>query len=89
MVRVVSTSPVLPTEISQEMEAVLGAEDRQQPLSLAEQPRKLLEKLDLDGLSNWTPQNIVAAQDLVLAFHDVFMLNGNGLGCTSTVEHEI
>ena len=36
VVRVVSTLPVLPAEISSEMEAVLGAEDRQQPLSVAE-----------------------------------------------------
>ena len=48
MVRVVSTLPVPPVEISLEMEAVLGAEDRQQPLSVAEQQRKLLEKLDLE-----------------------------------------
>ena len=34
--RVVSTSPAPPTDISLEMEAVLGAEDRQQPLSVAE-----------------------------------------------------
>ena len=34
--RVVSVSPVSPVELSLEMEAVLGAENRQQPLSLAE-----------------------------------------------------
>ena len=31
----------------------------------------------------------MAAQDLVLDFHDVFALDGNELGCTSVVEHEI
>ena len=51
--------------------------------------KKLLEKLNLDGLSNWTPQNAAAARDLVLAFHDIFTLEGNELGCTSAVEHEI
>ena len=61
VVRVVSALPVLPTKISPEMEAVLGAEDRWQPLSVAEQQGKLLEKLDLDGLSNWTPRNTVVA----------------------------
>ena len=25
----------------------------------------------------------------MLAFHDVFMLDGNELGCTSVIEHEI
>ena len=34
--RVVSVLPVLPMEISPEMEVVLGAEDRQQLLSVAE-----------------------------------------------------
>ena len=29
------------------------------------------------------------AWDLVLAFHDIFVLEGNELGCTSVVEHEI
>ena len=46
-------------------------------------------KLNLNGLSNWTPQNAAAAQELVLAFHDVFVLDGNELSCTSGVEHEI
>ena len=27
--------------------------------------------------------------DLVLAFHDIFVLEGSELGCTSVVEHEI
>ena len=89
VVRVVSASPVPPTEISPEMEVVLGAEDRWQTRSVAEQQKKLLEKLDLDGLSNWTPQNAAVVRDHVLAFHDVFVLDGNELGCTSTVEHEI
>ena len=31
----------------------------------------------------------MAAGDLVLAFHGVFTLDGNELGCTSVVEHEI
>ena len=59
--RMVSTSPVSPTEISTEMEVVLGAEDRCQPLSVAEWQQKLLEKLDLDGLSNETPWNAMVA----------------------------
>ena len=50
---------------------------------------KLLEKLNLDGLSNWTPWNAAAVQDLLLAFHDIFALEGSELGCTSTVEHKI
>ena len=52
--RVLSASPVQLVELSPEMEVVLGTEDKWPPLSAIEQQRKLLEKLDLDGLSNWT-----------------------------------
>ena len=89
MAREVSALPIPPTELSPEWEAILGMEDKWEPLSVAERQTKLLEKLNLDGLSNWTPQNAVAAQDLVLAFHDIFALEGSKLGCTSAVEHEI
>ena len=87
--RVVSTLPILPAELSPEWEAILGMEDKWEPLSVAERQTKLLEKLYLDGLSNWTPQNATMARGLVLAFHDIFALEGSELGCTSTVEHEI
>ena len=87
--QVVSASPVLPVELSLEMEAALGMEDRHPSLSVAEWQGKLLEKLNLGGLSNWTPQNAAAVQELVLTFHDVFALDANELGCTSAVEHEI
>ena len=50
---------------------------------------KLLEKLNLDGLSSWTPRNAAVARELVLTFHDVFALDDNELGCTSVIEHEI
>ena len=70
--RVISASPVPPTELSPEMEAVLGMEDKWEPLSVAEQQKKLL-----------------AAWDLMLAFHDIFALEGRELGCTSVVEYEI
>ena len=87
--QVVSASPVLLAELSPKMEAAPGMEDRYPSLSVAEQQGKLLEKLNLDGLSNWTPRNTTAVQELVLTFHDVFALDANELGCTSTVEHEI
>ena len=60
-----------------------------EPLSMAEQQAKLLEKLDLSGLKNWAPTNAEAAEQLVLSYHDAFALEKNELGCTSTVEHEI
>ena len=83
-----STSPVPPVELSPEMEAALGAETACEPMMVAGQQEKLLEKLNLDGLSNWTPRNVAAAEELILAFHDI-VLDGNELGCTSVIEHEI
>ena len=80
---------VEPAELSLEMEAVLGNEDKQQPLSMSKWQRKLLEKLDLNGLSHWTPCNTAAVWELVLSFHDVFVLDRHKLGCTSAVEHVI
>ena len=47
------------------------------------------QEAELGWPSNWTPRNAVAARELVLAFHDIFTLNGNKLGCMSAIEHEI
>ena len=89
VVWVVSASLVLPTELSPEMEATLGVESRPKPLSVAARQEKLLEKLNLDGLAHWSLENAVAMRELVLAYHDVFTLESNELGCTSAIEHEI
>ena len=58
-------------------------------MSVAVRQEKLLEKLNLDGLAHWSSQNVVVARELVLAYHDVFTLESNELGCTSAMEHEI
>ena len=86
---VVSATPIPPVELSTQMEATLGVEAVQEPMSVTTWQDKLLEKLNLDGLSNWTLQNAATAQDLVLAFHDISVLEGNKLGCSSAIEHEI
>ena len=56
---------------------------------MAVRQEKLLEKLNLDGLAHWSPENAAVAGELVLAYHDVFVLESNELGCTSAIEHEI
>ena len=58
-------------------------------MSVAARQEKLLEKLNLDGLAHWSPENVVAGRELVLAYYDVFALENNELGCTSAIEHEI
>ena len=83
-----SASPMPPTELSPEMEAALGTEARPEPMSVVVRQEKLLEKLNLDGLAHWSPGNAAAARELVLAYHDVFALESNELGCTSAIEHE-
>ena len=87
--QVVSASLVPPVELSPEKETTLGMESRPKPMSVAVRQEKLLEKLNLDGLAHWSPENVAAVRELVLAYHDVFALESNELGCTSAIEHEI
>ena len=84
-----SASPVPPTELLLEMEAALGTEARPEPMLVVVRQEKLLEKLNLDGLAHWSPMNAVVARELVLAYHYVFALESNELGCTSAIKHEI
>ena len=44
------------------MEAASGTEPAHEPMMVAVQQKKLLEKLNLDGLSNWTPGNAAATR---------------------------
>ena len=87
--RVMSASPVPPMELLPELEAALGVEAQPKPMSVSARWEKLLEKLNLDRLAHWSPGNAAAARELVLAYHDVFVLESNELGCTSAIEHEI
>ena len=58
-------------------------------MTVQERQDKLLEKLNLDGLSEWTPRNAAIARELLLSYHDAFTLEHDELGCTSAIEHEI
>ena len=89
VVQVVSASLVPPMELSPEMEATLGVESQPKPMSVAARQEKLLEKLNLDRLAHWSPENALAARELVLSYYDVFTLESNELGCTSAIEYEI
>ena len=53
-----------PTELSPEMEAILGMESRPEPMSVMARQEKLLEKLNLDRLAHWSPGNAVAVREL-------------------------
>ena len=87
--RVESRLPVNPAELFPEVQAALGEETLPEPLSVAIQHEKLLGKLNLDGLSSWTPGNAAVARELVLTFHDIFALDDKELGYMSVIEQEI
>ena len=89
VVLVMFASLVSSMELSPEMEAALGTEARPEPMSVVVRQEKLLEKLSLDRLAHWSPRNAVVARELVLAYHDVFILESNELCCTSAIKHEI
>ena len=48
-----------------------------------------MEKLNFDGLSQWTSCNAAITRELLLSYHDAFVLEPDELGCKSTIEHEI
>ena len=79
VVCVMSASPVPPAELSPEMEATLGAEAKPEPMLVAVRQEKLLEKLKLDGLAYWSLRNAAVAREVVLAYHDIFALESNGV----------
>ena len=67
-------------------------EDMQAPrehMTVQERQEKMLEKLNLDGLSEWTPHNAAITRELLLSYHDAFALEPDELGCTSTIKHKI
>ena len=81
--------PVPLAKLSPEKEAALGAEVQQEPVAVSAHQERLLEKMILDGLSNWSSRNVAVMRELVLAFHNIFTLDNNELGCMSEIEHEI
>ena len=55
IVHVVSAMLVPPAELPSEEETVKGVEAPQEQLSVQEQQEKMMDKLNLDGLSEWSP----------------------------------
>ena len=58
-------------------------------MSVQERQEKLMDKLNLNGLSEWSPRIAAQARELLLSYHDTFALEPDELGCTSTIKHEI
>ena len=71
---------------SEQDEDVLAPKEH---MRVQERQEKLLEKYNLDGLSEWTPHNAAITKELLFSYHDAFALKPNELRCTSAIEHEI
>ena len=83
---------VVSATLAPQGETPTQSEDTHAPkerMTVQEWQDKLLEKLNLDGLSQWTPRNAAIARELLLSYHDAFVLKPDELGCTSAIEHEI
>ena len=48
-----------------------------------------MDKLNLNGLSEWSPCNAAIVRELLFSYHDIFALEPIELGCNSAIEHEI
>ena len=88
MAHVVSAILAPPEEAPSRQEEDMHKHSKER-MTVRERQDKLLEKLNLDGLSEWTPHNAAIARELLLSYHDAFTLEPDELGCTSTIEHEI
>ena len=58
-------------------------------MSVQEWQEKLMDKLNLDGLSEWSPHNAAIVRELLFSYHDILALKPGELGCTSAIKHEI
>ena len=85
---VVSATLVPPVEVSSE-ETVKGIEVPREQLSVQEQQEKMMDKLNLDALSEWSPHNATVVRELLFSYHDIFALKPNELGCTNAIKHKI
>ena len=48
-----------------------------------------MDKLNLDGLSEWSSCNAAIVRELLFSYHDIFVLEPDELGCTCAIKHEI
>ena len=72
------------------MEALDEMQGIERPrMSISRRRKKLIQVLDLSGLQAWPSGMAKAAKELLMEYHNVFALEENELGCTSTIEHMI
>ena len=49
----------------------------------------MMDKLNLDGLSERFTHNAAIARELLFSYHNIFVLEPNELVCTSAIEYKI
>ena len=86
---VLSATLVPSAELPPEEETVEGVEAPQEQLSVQKQQEKMMDKSNLDSLSEWSPYSTATVRELLFSYHDIFTLKPNELGCTSAIKHEI
>ena len=57
-------------------------------LSVKERRKVLFEKLKPSGLKSWMEENKDKALNLLVEYHDIFMLEDGEMGCTEAAEHK-
>ena len=87
-------TPIARMEAANQIPPITGAvappDSEQKPaLTEAERQSLLIEKLDLTGLEEWSPQMAVKARDLLAEYHDIFSVEKNELGHTKAAHHKI
>ena len=91
MARVVVALPV--PELPKGEQLLGGADESHDShttrLTVRHRHGKLFNELDLSSLDSWAPELEDAACQLLAKYHDVFLLDPAGLGCTHSTEHTI
>ena len=73
IVHVVSAMLVPPAELPEE-EADADAEELQERLLVEERQQKMMDKLNLDSLSEWSPHNMATVRELLLSYQDILCI---------------
>ena len=91
LAKVVATNETLTLHLKpgtmEALDEMQGIERPRMPFS--RRRKKLIQALHFPGLQAWLSGMTKAAKELLMEFHDVFALEENELGCTSTIEHVI
>ena len=81
--------PKPPKEVQLQEEGAEPQDSHTPKLTVRQRHGKLFNELDLSGLDSWPPELVDAACQLLVKYHDVFLLDPTELGCTHSTTHMI